>query len=210
VEPISFECLGEEGFLLQLDTLNRQGRKLQLEHSKWKTLCLAAKDLPGFEAWGALVNGKLAASVITFRMDDCYYMLYQQCLRQYLSDNVNNALSFIVTQDLIKRAETKSILYGLHSLDAPPSVDEFKFRMGYTAKPVRQRVDFHPWLKPFTTTATHNFLTRLLQRDQGNPFLAKAEGTLRFYLEGKIPLRDQNWPEGLASCKKELLNSLAG
>lgn len=210
VEHISFECLGEEGFLLQLDTLNRQGRKLQLEHSKWKTLCLAAKDLPGFEAWAALVNGKLAASVITFRMDDCYYMLYQQCLRQYLPDNVNNALSFIVTQDLIKRAETKSILYGLHSLDAPPSVDEFKFRMGYIAKPVRQRVDFHPWLRPFATTATHNLLTHLLQRDQGNPFLAKAEGTLRFYLEGKIPLRDQNWPEGLASCKKELLNSLAG
>ena len=210
VEPISFERLADEGFSLQLDTLNRQGRKLDLEQSKWKRLCLAASDLPGFEAWGSLVDRKLAASIITFLMDDCYYILYPQCLRQYLPERVNNALSFTVTRNLIKRPETKCIHYGLHSLDAPPSVDEFKFRMGYIARPVRQRVDFHPWLRPLATTTTHQLLTRLFLRDKGNPLIAKAEGMLRFYLEGKLSLEEQNWPENLGSCKTELLNSLVG
>jgi len=210
VRPISFECLANEGFSLQLDTLNRQGRKLDLEQSKWEKLCLASSDLPGFEAWGALVDGKLAASILTFLMVDCYYLLYPQCLRQYLPEKVNNVLSFILTRNLMNRPETKCIHYGLHSLDAPSSVDEFKFRMGYVAKPVRQRVDFHPWLRPIATTTTHKLLTHFLRKDTGNPLIAKAEGMLRFYLEGKLSIDEQNWPENLASCKKELLNSLVG
>lgn len=203
VQPISFERLAEEGYQLQIDTLDRQGRKSGLEHSKWKTLCLSAGELPGFEAWGALVNGKLAASVITFRMDDCYYMLYQQCLRQYLSENVNNAMSYVVTNNLVKRPESKSILYGMHSLDAPPSVDEFKFRMGYAAKPVRQQVVFHPWFEPFANRLSHALLRGFLRLNPGNPTISKAEGMFRFYLEGNLPLEEQNWPEILSEYKQK-------
>jgi hypothetical protein len=197
VAPISFEQLSDEGWELQLDTLDRQGRRLHLEKKAWRTRCLAAADLPGFEAWGALVAGRLAASVITFRMDECYYMLYQQCLRQYLPEHVNNALSFTVTQNLLTRPETKSILYGLHSLDAPASVDEFKFRMGYTARPVRQRVVFHPWLRPMFNPASHTVLRAVQRLRPGSPTLAKAEGMLRFYLQGRLPLERQEKPAGL-------------
>ncbi|HSL42290.1 MAG TPA: hypothetical protein VK897_02585 [Anaerolineales bacterium] len=206
VEPISFQRLADEGFLLQVDTLDRQGRKLDLEHGMWKMLCSAACDLPGFEAWGAIVDGKLAASVITFRMDDCYYMLYQQCLRQYLPENVNNALSFTVTQTLVNRPETKSILYGLHSLDAPPSVDEFKFRMGYIAKPICQKVVFHPWLGPLANNLSYAITRNLLKYLPGNPKISKAEGMLRFYLEGNLPLQKQSWPECLTVQREEIHN----
>ena len=207
VEPISFECLAEEGFLLQLDTMDRQGRKVDLEHSRWRRLCLSARDLPGFEAWGARVDGKLAASALVFRMDDWYYILYQQSLRRYLPENVNNALTFTMTQNLINRPETGSIFYGLHSLDASASLDEFKFRMGYLAKPVRQRVVFHPWLGSIGTDLSHSITRRLLSHVQGHPILSKAEGMLRFYLEGKLPLREQTWPACLASCKVVLVDS---
>lgn len=207
VEPISFECLAQEGFLLQVDTLERQGRKVELEHNKWRTLCLAARDLPGFEAWGALVDGKLAASALVFRMDDWYYILYQQSLRKYLPENVNNALTFTMTQNLINRPGTRSIFYGLHSLDASASLDEFKFRMGYLAKPVRQRVVFHPWLGSFGNDLSHSITQRLLSHVPGHPILSKAEGMLRFYLEGRLPLREQNWPECIAPCKIALVNS---
>jgi len=79
VEPISFERLAHEGFELQIDTLARQGRKLNLAKESWQMLCMTAGELPGFEAWGALVQGRLAASVITFQMENFGYMLYQQC-----------------------------------------------------------------------------------------------------------------------------------
>jgi hypothetical protein len=205
VEPISFERLAGEGFSLQLDTLNRQGRKLDVEQSRWKKLSLSAGELPGFEAWGAIVDGKLAASMITFLMDDCYYLMYPQCLRQYLPKRVNNALSFTVSSELMKRPETKCIHYGLHSLDAPPSVDEFKFRMGYRAKPVRQRVEFHPWLRAVANRVSHRVTQKLLSFNPGNPLLAKAEGMLRFHLEGKRPLEKQSWPECLSSLLQYML-----
>jgi len=204
VEPISLERLSEDGWLLQRDTLDRQGRRLNLTKDKWETICSSAKDLPGFEAWGALCDGRLAASVITFLMDDCIYMLYQQCYREYLTEHVNNALSFVVTQTVTGRPQVRSILYGLHSLDAPANVDEFKFRMGYTAKAVRQRVVFHPRLTPFFNNATYKFVRLLSRLRPGDPVLAKAEGMFRFYLEGQRPLNQQTWPEVLTQPNSEV------
>lgn len=203
VESITFDRLADEGWALQLDTLSRQGRDLEVSGEIWRRRCIAAKDLPGFEAWGAMVDGRLAASVITFQMDDCAYMLYQQCHREYLADHVNNALSFVVTQTMVERPQIRSILYGLHSLDAPASVDEFKFRMGYTAKPVRQRVVFHPWLSPLFNSASHATVRQLRRWQPENPTLAKTEGMMRFYLEGRRPLSEQTWPEVLAEHTAE-------
>lgn len=197
VEQISFKRLATDGFALQIDTLARQGRKLDIEKSVWVERCLSAEDLSGFEAWGAIVDGCLAASVITFRMNDWCYMLYQQCHRDYLAMHVNNALSFVVTKTMIERRDINSILYGLHSLDAPPSVDEFKFRMGYTAKPVRQRVVFHPWVRPLMNTTSHMLMRTGLQFALGNSTLSKAEGFLRFYLQGRLPLSEQSVPQPL-------------
>jgi hypothetical protein len=207
VVPISFERLAGEGFSLLLDTMDRQGRNSDITQKEWETLCVSAGDLPGFETWGVLVGSKLAASALVFRMDDYYYILYQQSLRQFLSENVNNALTFVLTQELVKRPEMKSIFYGLHSLDAPVSLDEFKFHMGYIAKPVRQRVVFHPWLRSFVNDTSHWVAHKLLNWNLGNPMLSKAEGMLRFYLDGNQQLSLQQWPECLISQKQEILKS---
>lgn len=206
VEPISFTRLAKEGWALQIDTLARQRRDLIITPEAWRTICLSADSLPGFTAWGALVDSKLAASVITFQMEDWGYMLYQQCNHQYLEDHVNNALSFMVTSHLLQQPGIKSILYGLHSLDAPSSVDEFKFRMGYRAKPVRQRVVFNPWFSFVVNPLTHGLLKGILRGFPGNPNLAKAEGMVRFYLEGKKPLEQQIWPENLAEQRTAILS----
>jgi hypothetical protein len=198
VEPIAWERLADEGYTLQADTLDRQGREVEMTPALWRRRCTAAADLPGFEAWGALAGGRLAASVITYQMDDWAYMLYQQCRREDLPLHVNNALSFEVTCGLLARPAVKAILYGLHSLDAPPSVDAFKFRMRYVARPVRQRVALHPWAAPLLGSsvgyATVERLRRL--RPQRAAF-AKAEGMLRFYREGRQPLERQAWPDCL-------------
>ena len=196
VEPITFERLAEEGWLLESDTEDRQRRRSALRREDWMRKCRAAADLPGFEAWGALVDGRLVASMMTCQVDDCCEMLYQQCLREYLPARVCNALCYVVTKTTTERPGIRSLLYGLQSLDAPASVDEFKFRMGYTAKPVRQRVVFHPWLAPFVGRGAHALLRRALAR-RPQPALAKAEGMVRFYLEGKLPLQEQAAPPGL-------------
>jgi len=186
VEPITLDRLAREGWLLEMDTSDRQGRQSQFEEATWRQRYLAAADLPGFEAWGALVDGCLVASLLSFQMGDCCELISQQCQRRYLSARVNNALTFIVTQAMAERPEIHSIFYTLQSLDAPPSVDDFKFRMGYRAKAVRQRVVFHPWLRPLATRSSHNLLAWAQRRLPGNPTLAKAEGMVRFYLQGNV------------------------
>ena len=195
IEPIGFDRLADEGWTLQIDTLERQSRVRDRRAVKtdWIRRTRAAGEIAGFEAWGALVDGRLGASVMTYVMGDCVYMLYQQCHRDYLKDHVNNALGFTVSEEMIKRPGVRSILYGLHSLDAPPSVDEFKFRMGYTAKPIRQRVVFHPWLRPAFGGAVHAAV-RGLARLSRNPTLAKVEGLIRFYRQGLRPADRQDVP----------------
>jgi len=72
--------------------------------------------------------------------------------------------------------------------DAPASVAARKFRIGYTARPVRQRVVFHPLLEPIFLRVGYPAVRYLRQRKPGNPKPAKAEGLFRFALEGKRPL----------------------
>lgn len=197
IARISFQQLADEGWPLLADTLERQRRTGTITFGDWRLLCMAAAKLPGFEAWGAQVGKDLGGSALTFQMEDCSYILYQQSHRKYLSAKVNNALCFVLTQKMKMRPNVSLIHYGLHSLDAPGSVDQFKFRMGYTAKPVRQRVVFHPWLKPCINQASHAMVRRLLRIGTGTPSLAKAEGMMRFYLEGLRPLNEQSGPKCL-------------
>ena len=197
VARIPFERLAEEGWDLQVDTLQRQNRKVNLPADLWRERCLAARDLKGFEAWGALVGNRLGASMITFRMDDWIYLLYQQSHRDFLHLHLNNALAYTVTSEGIARPGVTGILYGLHSLDAPGRVDEFKFRMGYKARPVRQRVVIHPAAAPLVGSLVHRGIRRALLRRPGNPTLSKAEGIIRFYVQGRLPLDEQPVPVAL-------------
>lgn len=199
VEPIPLERLADEGWEALVDTCGRQGREVPLSRAAWRARCLAASSLPGFEAWGALVDGRLAASLLACQVEECCEFISQQCRREYLPLHVNNALCFEATRQVLSRPGVQSVFYTLQSLDAPASVDEFKLRMGFQVKPVRQRVAFHPWLAPLFNRASHALVSRLLARRPGNAALAKAEGMIRFYLEGRRAVAHQDLPEALRS-----------
>lgn len=205
IEPISFTRLANEGWTLRAETLVRQGRIKAESEAWWKKLCLSAERLPGFEAWGAIHDGKLVAALIVFLAGDSYLMLYQQSLTAHLKFGVNNALGFFFTRNALAKPGVKRLFYGLESLDAPEKVDEFKFRMGYVAEPVRQRVLFHPVLKSLVRPITLSTLRFLNTRVFRNPKLLKAEGMMKFYLEGNRPLSQQKWPECLIGRKEMLL-----
>jgi hypothetical protein len=196
VGPITLERYLEEGWRLRVDTLARQGRRLKESKADWCRRYAAASGLDGFEVWAAQVNGQLAATLVTFQMDSWAYMLYQQCHSDYLTEHVNNALSFVVTQTLIRRANLHGIFYGMQSLDAPASVDEFKFRMGYQAKPVRQRVAFHPYLAPLVNRVTRRITKTLALWSPRTRLLAKADGMLRLSLAEKNPARELSFNRG--------------
>lgn len=206
VKQISLEDLAEAGWALEMDTTDRQKRRSDLDQKKWRTRCLAAAALPGFEAWGAFAGDRLVASLLTFEMEDCCEFISQQCHRDYLSARANNALIFVVTQVMINQRRTKSIYYTMESLDAPASVDEFKFRMGYTAKPLRQRVVFNPWIPPVLVYAGHTVLRRtsgwrLFQQTR----LPKIKGMFYRYVEGRRSLVDQKWPQCIEHYRESII-----
>jgi hypothetical protein len=207
VQEISIDRLAEEGWLLEKDTANRQNRDVQITKDSWRRKYIAAADLSGFEAWGALVGDRLVASILAFQMGDTVELISQQCDRDFLKAKVNNALAYSVTRNMINRPGISSLFYTLQSLDADASVDEFKFRLGYTPVPVRQRVVFHPWISPLVNRASHAGLKWLRKRCQGDTLIRKAEGMARFYLSGKSSAREQDWPECLSGAKEKVLSN---
>ena len=192
---------------MQSDTLLRHSREDAQDRAVWEKLILSAIGLEGFEAWGAIHEGVLVASALCFIMDATCSILYQQSRTEHLSNNINNVLAYEITHNMINRSDIHQVFYGLHSLDAPPSVDAFKFRMGYEAKPLRQRILIRPPFSAFINQASHSVLKTIQKIFPHLPLLNKAEGMIRFYLEGKRPLEDQDWPEGLQDKKQQILGS---
>jgi hypothetical protein len=209
IEPVSFERLATEGWKARAETLQRQGRVGAENRAWWEKTCRSAEDLPGFEAWAALMNGEIVASLLAFRDDDWCSILYQQSMTEHLRNGVNNSLTYKFTEDVLGRSGISQIFYGLHSLDAPASVDDFKFRMRFTAKPVRQRVVFHPRLTPLMNLLGTSMLIPAFKKLRSmHPLFAKTEGFLRFYSLGRRPLAEQPWPECLANYKERLIGSV--
>ncbi len=203
IESVPFERVAEEGWLLQQDTLDRQGRSATMTQEDWRRICLSAVDLEGFEAWSALVDGEMAAALIISRIDDTFYVPYAFSHRKYLDFYVNNALFYSVSSNMLAREGINSIFFTVQSLDAPKSVDDFKFRMGLHAKAVRQRVVFNPMLEPFINRSTHKLISGLVSRYPEKASLAKVEGMIRFYLNGKLSVNEQEWPECVAQGKPD-------
>lgn len=206
-EPVSFNRLADEGWLLRAETIARQGRPKAETQAWWRKLCLSAEGLPGFEAWGAFRGGQLVAALVAYLARDCFQLLYQQSRTEHLKFGVNNTLGFVATQQMVARG-VPEIFYGLESLDASPNVDEFKFRMGYEAVPVRQRVVFHPALRPVMTSVALAALDLFGRtRPRRHQKWQKASGLLRFYLEGRLPLARQRCPECLLPLRGEWLET---
>lgn len=206
VEPISLARLASGGWVLRRETLARQGRLGAETAVWWARLCRSAEGLPGFEAWGAFHDGEMIASILSLTVDGCSMLLYQQSCARALKNNVNNALAYGLTKELLGRAAITRVFYGLHSLDADERLDTFKFRLGYVARPVRQRVVFNRWMKFVVNRAGHRILKAARCRWPQQPTIAKAEGMARFYLEGRKSLAEQIWPECLKGRQGALLS----
>jgi hypothetical protein len=185
VEEVSFDRLKTEGWKLQEDTLIRQRRVGSLSQRQWEVLCSSAKELPGFHAFGAISGDQLAGALIVCRIDDIFTIPYSMSHCRFLHDHVNNALFYSASCQLLKKENISGIFFCVESLDAPQKVDEFKLRMGFQARSVRQHVEFHPLLKPVAVPAVYSCTKMLHRYFPSVTSIAKLNGMLRFYLDGK-------------------------
>ena len=197
IENITFDRLAAEGWSLQQDTLVRQKRQGSMNKREWERLCLSARDLPGFEVFAALSGNELAAAVIVCRINEIFNTPFAMSHCRFLRDHVNNALFYTLTCELLKRKNASGIFFTVQSLDAPATIDDFKIRMGFEPKVIRQNVIIHPVLRPLFSRPVHYFANQLHKRYPSNNYLAKTEGMLRFYLEGRNNGSLQTMPDTL-------------
>jgi hypothetical protein len=204
IAPVDLEQYAKEGWEIQRETEVRQGRGTSISKEQWIARSMAAKGLQGFEAWGAFVGDKLCAALFCARVDHTVEILSQQSLAEYLHMRVNNALTFEVTRKLMSEPDVEVINYGVHSLDAPSSIDEFKLSMGYVVRPVRQQIQFHPLIPHALIGIAGGVLRGGIMLAPRNNALRKADGIVKFYKNGRLPLSQQVLPDLLARALKDV------
>lgn len=182
VRNVPLDEIAVAGRAANADTVSRQGRGGVLEGERWDRFFRATQATPGFEGWGAWCEGELAAFLITATFDDGVEFLLARSRSDLLAAYPNNALIFTVTEEMLVRRKAPQITFGLESLEPVGPLDEFKFGMGFEARPLRQRVVFHPLFRPLVQSAR---VRRAMQqwserRGADGVFWRKAAGILRF------------------------------
>ncbi len=174
--------LEREGWELHLETLRRQNREQAWTTDRWARFWSAARQTPGVEGWGAWVDGRLAAFLVTVRFEDAVEFLLSRSSTEERGAYPNNALIFTVAEEMLVRRRAPEITFGLESLEPVKPLDDFKFSMGFRPRPIRQVVVFHPLLqlllaRPRARAAVRRWVAHGELR---NVFWRKAAGLLRF------------------------------
>lgn len=188
VGPVPFSVIATAGRGAHEDTIARQGRDGVLAGTRWDRFFAAAAATPGLEGWGAWNGDVLAAFLVTVTFEESVEFLLARSCSDQLGAYPNNALLFRVAEEMLVRRRVQKITFGLESLEPVGPLDQFKFSMGFHARPLRQRVVFHPLLRALLRHAAARAVFRRWteHRAAETVFWRKAAGLLRFAEEGGL------------------------
>src|SRR5439155_26831773 len=163
-------------------------RQSVLTDQGWDRFWTVAAATPGVEVWGAWSAEVLAAFLVTVTFDDSVEFLLARSCSDALQAYPNNVLLFQVTEEMLVRRGVAEITFGLESLEPVGPLDQFKFSMGFRARPLRQQVVFHPLVRGLLRHAAVRTMVRRWTRRHGNEavFWRKAAGLLRFAEESGL------------------------
>lgn len=182
VGPADLTVLEQQGRQAHHETLQRQERQGAWEEGRWQRFWAAAREVPGVEGWGAWVDERVVAFLVTVTFEDGVEFLLARSCSDERKAYPNNALIFAVTEEMLVRRRAPQVTFGLESLEAVTPLDEFKFSMGFRRRPLRQVVVFHPMLAILLAHATtRTWVRRWIESRQAvSVFWRKAGGLFRF------------------------------
>ncbi len=181
VKQIDFSYLIENGIPLNKDTSERQGRHSQYaEADYWSKYCTAAQATSGVSAWGAFVDGELAAFLVAIEVDEWVEWVVNHSITAFRKQSPNNALVLFAAQHFFKKG-CKGICYGLGSLEPTPDLDHFKRRMGWTFLPIKQRLVFSRKIHCASWLIREPFLKLLGKTFPKSYKVRKASAMIRLY-----------------------------
>lgn len=136
-----------------------------------------------YEAWGAFVDGNLAAYLVTLRVEDWAFIQIHRSVNEYLRYRPNNALIFTVQQELLSRPEISTVSYGWEPLYPIDTLDKFKLAMGSHKQPCKQSVILAPWLRMAFPPLVCRTIEKLSNMRKGNRRLKQIAGACRVVRE---------------------------
>lgn len=150
VERIEFSELKQKYLPLQQATIERQGRCTESSDRKyWDQYIDSAAAMTGAETWAAYVDGKMAAYLISFMIEDTANLCIVRSDTSMLKAFPNNALLFRYLYEVLRRPEVCKVDYGLESVRAGgENLERFKTGMGFERERCGQRIVFSPHIAP--------------------------------------------------------------
>lgn len=136
-------------------------------------------ECPAYEAWGAFVDGSLAAYIVTQWVEDWVHILFQRSANAYLTSYPNNVLIFSVVKEVLSRQGVLAVSYGLEPLTALGALEHFKLGMGFVKEPVRRRIVVTRWLKPLLNSVICRAVEAVALLQPDNLRLQKVAGVCR-------------------------------
>lgn len=160
IRQMGFDELYRLGMPLNLETLARQNRDERLfsDPEHWARFCRTGAEVEGAQAWGSFFGKELATYTVLFRLGDVVNIMYTMSRTELMKHHSSPALTFTVTQTMIRTPGIRAVCYGPEGLSGTIGLDEYKQRMGYQKEPVR----FIVQLRPVVRFALLNQTTRQL------------------------------------------------
>ena len=179
MEQVDFSFLAEHGHSLNVQTFLRQGRATDsMTEQQWRSYCMAASQIAGFEAWCAFVGGQLAAFMVTALVEEYLSILHVGSATQCLPSYPSNALVFTVTKQQLSRPEVGCVSYGLKSLDDTAGLDRFKMHMGFALKPFKECIVLNPLVRPIFFLGGQRLVQWMAERYPKSDLWRKASKAL--------------------------------
>lgn len=175
VRQLSFDELARDGETAQLDTLRRLGREL-----KSLSTTQRLSQHRAYQAWGAFVEDQLAAFAINLRVENWVHIQVNRSATELLKFNPNNALLYVMTQQLLTDPEVEAVSYGWEPLAPLTTLDRFKLSMGYVKEPVRQNIVLAPWLRYAVNPLTRRLIRQAATWRSGDQRLQRLAGVCRY------------------------------
>jgi hypothetical protein len=149
VRPMGFDELHRLGMPLNLDTLARQRRDDSIfsDPDRWARFCQAGEQVEGAQAWGAFVADELAAYATLFQVGSVVSIVYQNSRTSLMKLHSNPALTFSVTQTMMRTPGIEAVCYGPEWLSTTEGLNKYKQHMGFDREPVVFAIRLRPVVK---------------------------------------------------------------
>jgi hypothetical protein len=188
VRRISGQDLKSAGEKAFLDTVSRQGRADRYGVDRWHKLLDAADATEGIEIWSAWHEDTLAAYMLIMLFEDSSEFYEARSRNDTLRYYPNNALLYTLTHDVLVERKIPQITFGIEGLEELDSLDSFKLAMGYTKRPVRQHVMFHPLIETgLSVPPVGGVLGAMAARPNGSSFVRRVHALTSFRNGGVAP-----------------------